>query len=213
MKLYNLIFTSFIIFFLSLTISSAQKTESVEKDWSIEVGGTKAYYDLSTNWPSEGFGVYVKFEQIYDEHFSFFLSASYLTSISDEYVFKDHYGLEVASYDLNFSFTTITAGENWYILSSDIENDFSPYIGANVLISLSNHIASDTFFYPRTVSSVNSIMCSFAPSAGVNIPIYDKFGFNADAKYVFALFDIEWDEPERFLVNYYTFNLGIVYHL
>ncbi len=81
----------------------------------------------------------------------------------------------MASLDLNFSYTTLTAGEKWYILSSDIENDFSPYFGANVLISLSNHVSSHSFSYYGYIVSVKSIVCSFAPSAGVNIPIYDKF--------------------------------------
>ncbi len=192
--------------FLQASASYAQERKAEQKRLFIAIGGF-----FRTDEPfhiphvKDLFGSNLHFENVIDDKFGIYSTYSYSNSMRS----SDHIDLpndKRVSYSEYFSFHTIGVGSNWYIISSDINNRFTPYIGAGFMLSYSY----DTFDID-IIESKSAVNIAYVPSLGLNIPILGNFGLRFEMKYIISIYDFELVGFDKRDINFIEINLGLKY--
>ncbi len=210
MRILNYLITMCIVFACAFSNSYGQKTEELNKDWSVEMGGTFVIYDSEIQYHTQaGYGGYLKLEKILDDNFVLYGSYHYLQSLeNDSYFMIENYPYSVRGSAVKYS-NSVNLGANWYILSSDIANDFSPYLGLGFMLNL-NKINLDV--YPDWGTETNYHMyVALVPTLGFNIPISGSIGLGIAGQYIYSIGDKRYVRNNRDKWRTCIFNLGVKY--
>lgn len=217
MKIFNyLIATCLLLLCMPLfsqaqTYSYTQKRSIKQNDFAIEGGLTYAKFDFPYASAIESaYGIYMNGEKVWKD-FGFRFSFNYMISDIDNFDGVNNYGKFTGNYDYQIIFTSLNIGSNWYIISSDIDNDFSPYLGANLMMTVSHAKVTSTTSLGPSLKGDNAINFAIAPTVGLNIPIAGSVGLRLEGQYIIPLLDIEIDNGIKRDFDYFKINLGANY--
>ncbi len=199
------------VLLLITTTSNTYAQKSIQENvWAFGVSGLYVNFQ-EDHWAfDEGKGISLSLEKILGKEMSFHADYTFMISNTYEYLKPLCLVHNSGLWKYNEYFHSLTLGTNWYIISSDIKNRFSPYIGANIIASYVHNrdmqISSE--FIDRVLVSMNF---AAAPSVGLNIPLSGSVVARSEFKYVFSIFDIVIEDDLKRDYDYYTLSLGVMF--
>ncbi len=232
-----------LIFCSLLSTLHAQNSETNSKNLSIEAGLNKILFNSKNspdnelyqyfreewnyqqrNYFEEAAGFYLKFEKVMNDHLS--IDAGYSFSMS-----KNRLTLDLTDYTNSYELheyqiyvNSLYFGSNWYVISSNLSEDFTPYAGVNVEMTYAtdkDYVTSLT--HSSDISDVRASLDEFcvslAPKIGINIPVHSGIGLRLETKYLISMFSIdnidksfhERSTNYQIYRNYFKFNMGLKY--
>ncbi len=212
MKLFNFLMATCLVLVLTFSNLQAQKIETKRNHFSIEAG--LSYSGFDTNISNElelGFGSYFRLSNIINNSFGFYVSTGYTQS---EFVDQDFYTVDghiIGEYEVDLAFFTMSIGANWYFLTADVANEFSPYLGAKILMNffaLTQSFSNDYYNNPQISFGLDF---RFAPTAGFNIPISKNLGLDIEGYLPIVATEVDIDDDFRVDLDYFTLSIGMKY--
>lgn len=219
MKTFNYLIIACILFVSAYSNSYAQKTESVEKDWSVGIGGKYVLHDSDEDYSiQDATGAYFNIEKIWNDNFGFSCSLDYLRSKKTEYINKENvpnyydiFGLNKGKFNSQIYVYALSLGATWYIVSNDIANDFCPYVSTSVLIESSDIKYTSADNTQKTIVTDNILNFAILPAVGINVPTIANFSLHLEVRYNISICYIMHQEDIKQDYNYITVNMGLKY--
>ncbi len=207
MNSIKFILFTFILMSCTYNVASAQNLNIYNNQWFAQISGFYKTEKPNIYLPfNELKGGSFAIENVIDTNFGLYLGYSYAESgnITD-YFRRDN---EYIPYTSNINVHSLQLGGNWYMISSDINNKFTPYIGAGLIINYSFDSNSGD-----DIESKTAINISYVPNLGLNIPIFGELGLRLESKYNISIYNFEKAGFVKRNANYLEFCLGVLLKL
>ncbi len=234
-------------FLIGTTLNyAAEQAVAEDKSWSVETGWNKTLfnnknddiYDLLEYYYYTGYnslprfafeeasGFYLKLEKVLDNHLS--LEALYSFSMSgtlsffDETYYDTYYNSYTNKHRYQLYIHSLEVGANWYIISANLSNKFTPYVGLNFDFTYSLDYDDVSSLDHRSdkvieLEQVEEMGVAIVPKIGISIPVFSDFSLKLETKYNISVYnydmgDIGFPHRSHSYRNYFQFNLGLKYN-
>lgn len=197
-------FIILLLFAFSFEDSFAQRKSQKrikKRRWSVELlTGTESFVNEVGNQVDMGLNLGVKIERRNNSRFGYYGSFFYSTfpSYSIDQSFED--------YKYSLSSISLSAGTSWYILSTNLSKDFTPYIGIEFGYTFfSEELDRDGTDFDKTEIIMTQ---AISPVLGFDYPLSEQLALTGRLKYMIHLFGAT-EYGSGFALDFNSLNVNV----